>query len=609
VVVTFQANGDRLPDGTIGPATGAVLDLTNYQGTTYTGSWATCTVDADGDCSFVIPAADAASMTILTVAVEAPWEDASLSTQTVYVYGATGGQSFTANAPLALERINPTLPKDCGNNGLNVAIDVDLSGSMYPDGLPALKTDAKAYVDALTGTNSSIALYTFATDAPAAGPGNVNRPLTSVQTAAGAAQVKGWIDGWDTDVFTNWDAGLFQVAQSSDHYDFVIFITDGLPTSARNDNIASANALKAKGTRIIVVTTASGFVASSVTNISGLVTGDADVAKNDYFQSDWADVGTLLNTLATAICPAMQTLPTTRTVHYTGAGTSTPKDSVSTIVWTMTTDPATGDTTYTADPAEYPAVASPSVAGYTPDQATVAASSVTTTTTKPTSSTVTVTYTAVPKPATGTVNVTYVDNVTGKQVAPKKGATVAWTGDDGTSGVPTDADAKAGVPDGYAIASIDNKVTKYDAKAPQTITVYLTHQTTTTTVRTTRTVHYTGAGTLTPPDAVSTVVWTAVLDQVTKKTTYTTKSSAYPAVSSPSVDNFAPDKAKVAALAVTTPTTAAPASSKVVVTYAPSGMVATGGIPMLTTTNAGVIAFAILCVVMAVTVRRRARES
>jgi len=210
-----------------------------------------------------------------------------------------------------------------------VALVADLSGSM-DDGTASasiytLKDDFKAYVNSLVGTNSSVALFTFGEFAPANSAEDQNRPLTSVATAGGAAQVNSWIDGWTAPgAWTNWDEGLSQVATSGTTFNIVIFITDGVPNMSRNtgggdalygdpsqiliDNVASANELKAAGTRVLTVLAGSASTNASSTgdlvNVSGPVSGDPNAAANDYFLSDWANVGGILSSLASACAGA-----------------------------------------------------------------------------------------------------------------------------------------------------------------------------------------------------------------------------------------------------------------------------------------------------------------
>src|SRR5690606_11801039 len=144
----------------------------------------------------------------------------------------------TVTEPTAASvRPNNLAPPQCG---LDVAMVGDLSNSVTED--PALfeqhKEAAYDFIDALTGTPSSIAVYTFASLAPAQGAGNGNFPLTSVATPDGANAIKAHIDGMTQPPTggggTNWDRGFHQVAESGEQYDVVVFLTDGQPTFHRD---------------------------------------------------------------------------------------------------------------------------------------------------------------------------------------------------------------------------------------------------------------------------------------------------------------------------------------------------------------------------------------
>jgi hypothetical protein len=240
----------------------------------------TCTSDADGDCSFVVPIGTGAGAvgqnTRLWVApIGAPagyyanpyWQTAPLTGgvkaslrhvfQTpplvagqTYRSGASwitdpGQQTSPANTTSeytrrvasdgvwTLARDNPPLPARCG---INVALVVDLSSSVgtFSNVRPAMD----AFIDALRGTPSQVEILTFGTDSPANGYQNLG--LTSVATTADAAALKaryaGWTDAIPTN-YTNWDRALAATAAtnstapgSAQHLDLTVLLTDGNPT-------------------------------------------------------------------------------------------------------------------------------------------------------------------------------------------------------------------------------------------------------------------------------------------------------------------------------------------------------------------------------------------
>ena len=265
------------------------------------------------------------------------------------------------------------------------------------------------------------------------------------------------------------------------------------------------------------------------------------------------------------------TVTTTRTVKYAGAASQTPPDVTQPVTWTTVRDEVTRVTTYTASQTGYAAVTSPVIPGYTADLPAVAALPVTSpATTAPGSVTVTVTYT----PNTQVVNVVFVDDdASGAVVAPVAGFRARLTGPSGSNVGFTSAMAEAGIPAGYVFVSLVN-VPAYDFVdgADQTITVHLGHGLSDGTVTTNRTIHYTGAGTRTPADVRQPVSWNTVTDAVTNVTTYTPKSSGYPAVTSAVIDGYTADLLVVPALGVASQTTA-PQPVDVTVTYAPNTQV------------------------------------
>lgn len=362
-VITVKVGGARnVGLNTVGPVDGVTLQL--YEGSgnapgaaVAQGDWGTCTSDPEGDCSFAVPDAGGANRDrrfwiqqagTATGTFQVPSlvtsTNGSTFTSTPYrVRTGTqlrAGQTYSSAAnfmvngsgvlassgiwPTALD--NPPFPQACG---LRVALVVDLSYSVQIAGaLPNLRQAASEFTDALVGTPSSVGLFTFGTKAPAEGAANANVSLTPVSTTEGAQVVKDRINGLQifptSPEYTNWDRGLFQVAQSLDVYDVTIVLTDGAPTrfgpfspggsasgsgsstrfSEVEHSIFSANAVKAEGTRVIAVGIGDGVSGApdNLRAVSGPVSGAADPADNDYYQADWAEVADVLRDVALAGC-------------------------------------------------------------------------------------------------------------------------------------------------------------------------------------------------------------------------------------------------------------------------------------------------------------------
>jgi Prealbumin-like fold domain/von Willebrand factor type A domain len=231
----------------------------------------------------------------------------------VPIADTSNGATPTARGSVwAASRDNPALPDRCG---LNVALLFDLSGSIGSN-ITQLRAAGKSFVKALTGTPSSVAVYTFASHAPASKPANSNMPLTSVATQASANTVTSKINGLTVEsgneAGTNWDQGLWQVASSSERYDVTLVLTDGNPTfygpkasgpgsTTRfievENGMFSANALKAKSTNIIAV-----GIGKDLRSTNNLAAISGPVPNKDYFTTDFSALERLLTELAEKNC-------------------------------------------------------------------------------------------------------------------------------------------------------------------------------------------------------------------------------------------------------------------------------------------------------------------
>ncbi|WP_125980130.1 mucin-binding protein [Loigolactobacillus iwatensis] len=248
-----------------------------------------------------------------------------------------------------------------------------------------------------------------------------------------------------------------------------------------------------------------------------------------------------------------------RVIHYVYADQTTAKPDATTSVTftrTVTTDEVTGLPTATTDwvvttgSAAFAAVASPTIAGYTPDKATVAGQTVTVDSDDIED---TVTY----KVDLQKASVTYIDDTTGDILA-----TVPLQGDSGsTSDYQTAATKATYVAQNYQVVSDDFPVTGLtfdtDKDTDQTFEVHLAHTFTTADEKQTasRVIHYVYAnGNTAAPDATANADFTRVVttDKVTGRQTYTDwGTAAFTAVVSPAITGYTPDKATVAGQTVT----------------------------------------------------------
>ena len=346
----------------------------------------------------------------------------------------------------------------------------------------------------------------------------------------------------------------------------VVFVDDGLsqaPVAPRTGFVARLTGPSG---------TAVGFTEAMAR--SGIPAGYLFVSLSNVTTYDFDDAVDQVITVHLSHDIGSTTITSNRHIVYTGAGSMTPPSVDQTIDWTVTTDHATGEITYSTTATGYPALTSPALNGYTPDAASVAALAVPATTgVEPQSTTVTVTY----APNAQTVRVVFVDDESGATVTPVAGFTATLTGPGGTAVGFDQAQAAPGIPGAYVFVSLDNVATyDLDDAADQVITVHLAHQILGSTLVTSRLIRYTGAGDANPPDKIQVIAWGVTTDAVTGDTTYVAESNTRPAAISPVITGFTVDLAEVPAQAVTSPTTIKPQSETVIVTYTGT-IVSTGG--------------------------------
>ncbi|MFJ6541672.1 hypothetical protein ACIQMP_13595 [Streptomyces sp. NPDC091385] len=355
-VVTVRTGGDRSADDEVGPLAGVTLGLFADEDATepVDPAWGVCVSDADGDCSFTVPGTgpggprEDARYTVRQISVPSGWYtnpvlrtgpgSGSGSIAAPYVFRTPeleGGETyrstrdfmygtdwrtppFTASTGIWQQsRVNPPPPRGCG---LDVALVLDLSASVG-SALPQLKEAADEFTDALAGTPSRLSLFSFDRESPSTGTENHPEPH-SVSTEEGADSFKRLYADWGLGSGTNWDQALYATAKAAPRYDLAVVLTDGNPTRFSKPiegdgsrthfadvegGVFAANALKAKGTRVISVGVGRGVEGVSGLNlraISGTEAFDGDNPQTaDYYQTtDFAAAGAALKNLALSQC-------------------------------------------------------------------------------------------------------------------------------------------------------------------------------------------------------------------------------------------------------------------------------------------------------------------
>jgi hypothetical protein len=356
--ITIRVGGVRTAEsGPPGPPIATGLAGVTFRVTPASAAFAdTCVSTAAGTCTLNVTANR--TYTVTQVGTPAGWFDSpalatgsgvavvsraynSLSVAvrtanvTIPAAAANSDPSPTARSGTwALSTDDPPLPAVCG---LRIALLIDLSGSVRPS-LATYKAAARAFVESLAGTPSSIAIYTFGTTAPVPGANNATLAPVSVATPAGVDTLVNKINRLTvpTSSGTNWDAGLWQVVRDNPvrHFQSAIIITDGDPTfygptgnGGRGDTtrftevengVFSANALKVQGTSVISVgigTATQGL--ASTDNIRAVSGTSANV---DYFNTDFRLLSHVLAQLALRNCAGLATTKTAAPTTYDHVG-------------------------------------------------------------------------------------------------------------------------------------------------------------------------------------------------------------------------------------------------------------------------------------------------
>lgn len=365
-VVTVRVGGDRVATREVAPLPGVVLGL--YADASATEpvdpGWGLCTADADGDCSFVVPdtgegGANAGARFVVrqvsapdgwytnptlrtgagsgSGSVARPYEFltpplaagqtvSSLAATPTFMFGSAGsGRPETDSEGVWQQsRTNPALAAQCG---VDVALVLDLSASLGSQ-VTNLKAATDSIADALVGTPSRMAVFSFDGTSPATNGANFPA-LVPVSTQPGADAFKAQYAGWATGSGTNWDQALWSVAQAAPNYQVVVLLTDGNPTRFSADpllgsggtthfrdvenGIYSADAVKARGSRLLALGVGSGIDDVTRLNLRAL-SGETfyeggDPQSADYFDlADFESAGSALRDVLLSGCASRLTV-------------------------------------------------------------------------------------------------------------------------------------------------------------------------------------------------------------------------------------------------------------------------------------------------------------
>lgn len=332
-IITVHAGGIRTGTTSVTPlANGATFVATPVSGSP-TGGPFTCTItDGTGTCQINVPsnyrwdvkmssvpggyylnptldfgssstvASDTYSFRtgIVTADIDVPGPNANGTYQDV----RHAGNNYFGGL-LASSLNNPSVATQCG---VDVALVLDQSGSMSGTKQSDLKVAANDTVNALTGTPSKLAIYTFSgSTGPSIG-------ATSTATSASAQSLHDFINGLgNPNGYTNWDAGIYQVPAG---FDLAIVLTDGAPTTSSasgtssaesyfkyvEHGIFSANHLKSLGTRVVGLGVGINGAEANLRSISGATAG------SDYYLASTSNFDDILRELAAGACSSQLTI-------------------------------------------------------------------------------------------------------------------------------------------------------------------------------------------------------------------------------------------------------------------------------------------------------------
>ncbi len=219
--------------------------------------------------------------------------------------------NFGSFGAVVNSRENPTIIPTCEED-VRVALQLDLSPSISGADLATYRTALKTVAAMLTDAGAGVAIFTFNDDSPALISGNTaggarrtNYPVPTTNLATIESRID---ELTSTGGATNWDRAMRVVSteNATQHYDYLIFVTDGAPNyiasgtgaaPARSEPngsdvtlrslegaIYSANAIKKQGTKIFAVGVGAGVTGAT----SNLIAISGPTANVDYYQSTWA---------------------------------------------------------------------------------------------------------------------------------------------------------------------------------------------------------------------------------------------------------------------------------------------------------------------------------
>ena len=342
--ITARVWGDRLGNGDNQPLPGIVMSLWKDDGD---GRFeprgadvfiAGCDTGADGTCSFPglatgkywVQQVAAPGDTWFAIQTWAPGDSSRANPSVAYAASRyrdpAGGGPISVDGTnakttdwFAARRSNPDISDISCQQLMRIVLVLDRSGSIQSNNPTFYKNAVTGFVQDLVGTNTEIAVVSFAESAStdlgyqSVLGGNIDPILNAINS------VYNRLGGG-----TNWDRGLFEVDGFGINPDLVLMVTDGNPTLSRSSGdasrvnwgdfteaVTSANLIKSGGgsaptSRIIAVAAgAAGSISiDGLVGITGRLTNQPDALDDDYVLGTPDELAARLREIALARCGA-----------------------------------------------------------------------------------------------------------------------------------------------------------------------------------------------------------------------------------------------------------------------------------------------------------------
>ncbi|MCS5735591.1 VWA domain-containing protein [Herbiconiux daphne] len=238
-----------------------------------------------------------------------------------------GEGQLTNSGVIASGLDNPSIVPLCTTGSLSLAVQMDISGSVDGEQRMQYRDALQQMVAQLAGSRVDLYLTTFGSTSPVDGRASGPWALDNEDDVAAVLDdISDFTEAVPGDTQqTNWDLALRRIADAPQNFDALLMLTDGAPNQVSNaagdggeyvsgsevtiasveQAVFSANAVKAKGTRVIAMGIGNGVSGDVYHNLAAI---SGPVAESDYYQGEWE---TLTEDLKNVITPLVCSTPVT----------------------------------------------------------------------------------------------------------------------------------------------------------------------------------------------------------------------------------------------------------------------------------------------------------